>query len=334
MNININFDNYNFSRKVITNYNLSNKHPFKKKAGNASGYYQLIFDNTLENDLQVLHKLYKDDIPFKIFGSKTNLYITDNGYNGLFIDMRPYNGKIVFNESSESFTVTGNVSVYEFVNFTMKRGYDFGELTGITGLIGAWVTGNDGYTPSGKAFSDFVKEVTVFDFEKCETIKFTPDENFFSLRESFIRESNRNKTRFFVKEVVLKSKFVGEELVRKKFDAQMDRRKPGLYYGFKEGSAGSLWIYAHFKNITGKSFRHLLAENPSINGNFNGATFSPNGNNHFITGTNTTDKDVAKLFVHTINRVKELYGVELKKEIFILDTDGEISIETFINRNS
>ena len=27
-------------------------------------------------------------------------------------------------------------------------------------------------------------------------------------------------------------------------------------------------------------------------------------------------------------------GVELKKEIFILDTDGEISLETFINRNS
>lgn len=332
--MNTNFNNYGFTREVITNYDLSNKHPFKKKAGKASGYYQLIFDNSLENDLRALHELYKDNVPFKIFGSKTNLYITDNGYDGLFIDMRPYNGKIVFNENTKSFTVTGNVSVYEFVNFTMKRGYDFGELTGIPGLIGAGVTGNAGYTPSGKAFSDFVTELTVFDFEKCETLKLIPDEKFFSLRESFIRENNRNKTRYFVKEVVLKSDFVGEELVRQKFDAQMTRRKPGLYYGFKEGSAGSLWIYAHFKKLTGKSFRHLLAENPSINANFNGATFSPNGNNHFITGPNTTDKDVAKLFIHTISKVKEIYGFELKKEIFILDADGEISLETFIKRNS
>ena len=54
----------------------------------------------------------------------------------------------------------------------------------------------------------------------------------------------------------------------------------------------------------------------------------------FITGPNTTDKDVAKLFVHTLNKVKELYGVDLHKEVMILDSDGEIDLETFIKRNS
>ena len=48
------FNKYNFSRNVILGYNLSNKHPFKKRAGNATGYYELKFDETLENDLKVL----------------------------------------------------------------------------------------------------------------------------------------------------------------------------------------------------------------------------------------------------------------------------------------
>lgn len=292
------------------------------------------FDETLENDLKVLCDFYINDVSFKIFGSKTNLYITDNGYDGLFVDMRPQNSKITFDDNTQTFTVSANTSVYEFVNLTMKKGYDFSEFSGIPGLIGSGVVGNAGYTPSGKEFSDFVKEITVFDFEKCKTIKLITDKNFFSLRDSFIKKSNKNKTRYFVKEVILKSDFVGEEAVRKKFDAQMERRKSGLYWGFKEGSAGSVWSNAHLKPILGKSFRKLLIENPSINANFNGATFSPNGGNQFITGPNSTDKDVAKLFVHTLNKVKELYGVDLHKEVIILDSEGEIDLETFINKNS
>lgn len=80
-----------FSRDIEYNYNLKNKHLFKKKPGNAKQYYQLFFDDTLKKDLKVLSKLYKHNIPFKIFGSHTNLYITENGYDGLFIDI---NGKI------------------------------------------------------------------------------------------------------------------------------------------------------------------------------------------------------------------------------------------------
>ena len=37
----------------------------------------------------------------------------------------------------------------------------------------------------------------------------------------FIKRQNKNKTRFFVKEVVLKSEYIGEDAVREKYDAQM-----------------------------------------------------------------------------------------------------------------
>ena len=323
----------NFSREIQENYNLQNKHLFKKKTGNSRWYYQLIFDETIDNDLSELHKLYKQDIPFKIFGSHTNLYITDNGYEGLFVDISSKNSIIKYDKELKTFKVTSNVEVSKFINYAMKLGYDFAALAGVPGLVGSGVVGNAGWTPSGKAFNDFVQQITIYDFKDGKTIIINPDNEFFSDRDSFIKQQNRNQTRFFVKEVVLKSNYIGEEAVKEKYDAQMERRKTSLKFGFLEGTAGSLWSGAHLKKIVGKSFSNMLRENPSINANFNGARYSDNGSMFFTTNVNTTDKDVAKLFLHTINKVKELYNVELHKEVLILDSDGEIDLETFIARN-
>ena len=323
-----------FSRELQENYNLQNKHLFKKKTGNAKWYYQLIFDETLDNDLNELHKLYNQNIPFKIFGMHTNMYITDNGYDGLFVDISPKNSTISFNKETELFTVSSNVAVSKLVNYAMELGYDFAALTGIPGLVGSGVVGNSSFTASGKGFSDFVYGIKLYDFNDGKTIDVVPNNDFFGDRDSFMKQQNRNQTRFFVKEIILKGDYIGKEAVKEKYDAQMERRKVSLKFGFLEGSAGSLWSPVHLKKQIGKSFSKLLRENPSINANFNGATYSPNGAMFFTTGEKTTDKDVAKLFVHTLEEVKKLYNVDLHKEVFILDYDGEIDLETFISRNT
>lgn len=322
-----------FSRNILENYNLQNKHLFKKKTGNAKAYYQLVFDETLDKDLKALHELYIQNTPFKIFGAHTNLYITENGYDGLFVDISTENDRIVFDEKQSAFNVTSNTSVSKLVNYGMKIGYDFSALTGIPGLVGSGIVGNSSFTASGKSFSDFVEEITIYDFEKDETIKIKPDKDFFKERDSLIKNKNRLKTRYFVKEILLKAEFIGEKNVKEKYNAQMQRREKSLKFGFEEGTAGSLWSNAHLKKQIGKSFTKILRENPSINCNFNGATYSPNGAMFFTTGVNTTDKDVAKLFSHTLKQVKELYNVDLHKEVLILDSDGEIDLDTFIIRN-
>lgn len=327
-------ENINFSSEIQNDYNLQNKHLFKKKTGNAKSYYQLIFGENLEEDLKVLQKLYKLDIPFKIFGLHTNLYITENGYNGLFVDISLKNSNIFFDKETETFRVTSNITVSEFVNFTMKMGYDFAAFTGVPGLIGSGVVGNSGWTPTKKAFSDFVKEIIVYDFEEGKINNIIPDDNFFKERDSFIKQENKNKTRYFVKEIILKADFVGESEVRKKFDEQMNKRKESLKFGFKEGTAGSLWSNAYLKKVLGITFPNMLRENPFINANFNGATYSPNGSMFFTTEISTTDKDVAKLFVHTLKKVKEIYNIDLRKEVLILDSDGDIDLQTFIKRNT
>ena len=324
-------ENIKLSGEILENYNLSNKHLFKKKAGNAKYYYQLQFDNNLNNDLKEISKLFNVDKPFKIFGYHTNLYITEKGYNGLFIDINPQKFKIVFNKEKEEFVVSANTLTSKLVNYTMNLGYDFASLTGIPGMVGSGIVGNASWAV-GKVYGEYVKKIVLFDFKECKEIEIIPDEKFFSTRNSFIKKENKEKTRYFVKEIVLKSEYIGKEVVREKYLEQINKRKESLKIGFKEGCAGSLWSNIDIRNKVGKSFREIVANNLDFNVNFNGARYSENGSRFFVTNENTKDKDVANLFDFTIKKLKELYNIEPVKEVLILDYDGEIDVHTFIER--
>ena len=323
----------NMSREILRDYNLSCKHLFKKTAGNAKYYYMIQFDKTLDNDLKEISKLYKEDKEYKIFGMHTNLYITENGYNGLFIDISPKEAKIQFDKENEEFIVSSNLTNSKLVNYTMNLGYDFASLTGIPGMVGGGVIGNSSWVPPAKSYGDYVKRIKVFDFEEGKEKLVIPDQNFFSVRNSFLKEINRNKTRFFIKEVVLKAEYIGKEKVREKYLQQINKRKESLKIGFKEGCAGSIWSNIDLKQKIGKSFREILNENSDFNINFNGARYSLNEGRFFTTDVHTTDKDVAKLFEFTINKCKEIYNIVPKKEMVILDYNGEIDINTFITRS-
>lgn len=327
-----------FSRDVEYHYNLQNKHLYKKKTGNAKAYYRLSFDETLEKDLKVLHEMYKQNLPFRIYGLHTNLYITDNGYDGLFVDSSIKNSQIMFHKEKEEFVVTANLPVSTLVNYTRNMGYDFSALTGIPGVVGGGVVGNSSY-PSvisqdySKHFSDFVKKIVVYDFELGELVEMIPDDHFFGIRDSFLKQANQTKMRYFVKEIVLKAEYIGKEEVTKFYNAQMEERRESLRVNYKEGNAGSFFVNRHIRQHTGKPMKGLLLENPSININVNGATFSPNRNKQFKTEVDTTDKDVAKCLQHVVNKVKEIYQFDLRKEVIMLDYDGEIDLATFFDRN-
>jgi len=323
----------NFSRDVQSNYNLQNKHLYKKKTGNAKGYYRLKFDDSLSTDLKALHELYQQNLPFRIYGMHTNLYITDNGYNGLFVDIDAKNAKIQFNQETEEFTATANLTVNKLVNYTKTLGYDFSDLTGIPGFVGSGVVGNSSYAGGSgnkKMFSDFIKRIIVYDFEIGDFFEMIPDDHFFSIRDSFFKNANKTKTRYFVKEVILKADYIGEEKAAQLCSAQITERRNALKVNFTEGSAGNFFCNSHIKKSIGKTMKTLLLENPSINKEMNGAAFSPNGSMNFKTGPNTIDKDAVQCLQHAVNKVKELYGIDLHQEVIILDSGGEIDLETFI----
>ena len=191
--------------------------------------------------------------------------------------------------------------------------------------------GNANFT-TGKVFGDYVKKITLFDFETGEKIEVEPDENFFSSRNSFIKEANSNKTRYFVIGAVLKSEYIGQEKVREKFQAQIDLRYESLKAGYKEGCAGSIWSNIHLREQLGKSFTKVVIENSDFNVNFNGARYSSEGCRFFTTDENTSEQDVAKLMKYTLDKLEEIYHVKPVKEVIFLDYDGEIGIEEYIRR--
>lgn len=324
-------DNYNFKRDVYENYNLTKKHLFKKKAGNAKYYYELRNDESLDNDLMEIAKLYRNDIPFRIYGMHTNLYITANGYDGMFIDMGPKDSYIKFNDETNEFICSGNLLTTKLVNYTMERGYDFASLTGVPGTVGAGVVGNASFA-TGKEFCDYVKKITIFDFETGKDIVIIPDETSFSTRNSFIKQTNKNKTRYFVKDVVLWSEYIGKKAVKEKYQKQMKIREDHLRIGYQEGCAGSIWSNIDLRNKIGMSFRQVVNETDIFNVNFNGARYSRYGSRFFTLNEGTEERDVAKLMKYTINKMEELYHIKPEKEVIFLDYDGEVDIDTYIKR--
>ena len=145
----------------------------------------------------------------------------------------------------------------------MNLGYDFASLTGIPGMVGAGIIGNSSWV-TGKDFGDYVKKLVLFDFKECKEIEIIPDKNFFSTRNSFIKKENFEGTRYFLKEAILKSEYIGKEKVKEKYLEQINKRKESLKYGFKEGTAGSIWSNIDLKERTGKSFRMILKDNPEM----------------------------------------------------------------------
>lgn len=322
---------FNFARPVQENYDLTQKHLFKKRAGNAKYYYQLQSDESLKNDLKEISKLYQSNIPFRIYGMHTNLYITKNGYDGWFIDITPKKSTIRFNPKTEEFVVSGNLQTSRLVNYSMELGYDFASLTGVPGMVGAGIVGNASFA-TGKEYSDYIKKIILFDFETGEEIEVVPDEDSFSTRNSFIKEANSKKTRYFVKEAVLKAEFIGKEKVREKYLDQINLRREDLKVGYKEGCAGSIWSNIDMREKIGKSFTRVVYDNPEFNVNYNGARYSSVGCRFFTTDENTEEQDVAKLMKYTIEKLGEIYGIKPVKEVLFLDYDGEIDVETYIKR--
>lgn len=323
--------------KVEYNYNLSKKHNFFKSAGTAKAYYELdINTEYMKNDLEVISNLYNNYIPFKIFGKNTNLYITKKGYNGLFVQLTTKNKYIEFNEDTKTFKVSSNSFFSELVNEGISMGYDFSAFVGIPGLIGGAVVGNAGTNSTGKNIGKIIKNITVYNFKENKIEKIYPKENedFFTERNSYLKEENDLKTKYLVLEIEVEIEYIGIEEAKLKKQKRIEFRRESDIQGFKYGTAGSFWSNSSIpKEILEKNikFRDLMKNLKLSNLEYNGAGYT--SLNCFLkTEPMTKDHDVAKLLSKTIELVKKEYNFEPYNEVQILDFDGIITAKEFINR--
>lgn len=322
------------SGEILYEYNLINKHNYKKRAGTATAYYQLDLQSAdLHSNLMRLSTLYNEGAPFVIFGDHTNLYITENGYNGLFIDIKAYkNESITYNESSHTFCVGADCVLDYFVHFAAELGYDFTGLVAIPGLIGSAISGNSG--SKGVEIGNFVNSIKIFNFAEKKYETLYPNNKFFSRRNSHIGKSNETRFEFLIVSCILKADYIGTNEAQKKLEQKLKERKQTDELSNQYGTAGSFWVSSSAPSQflkTGKKVRDLIVDLGLSKISYNGARFVTK-KCFLATEKHTTDKDVAFLLDLTIKKLKEEYGFVPVKEVIILDYDGKITIDEFIKR--
>ena len=321
----------------INNFNLSDQHNFLKPAGYASRYVELsINDLTEENNLGTLSNMYNNDMPFIVFGKSTNLYITDQGYNGTFIRLNNRDKYLIYDEKSREFIASANTSFSEVVKKAVSLGYDFSDLAGIPGLIGSAVVGNAGTHLTGKTIGDLVTKIRVYDFEygKYETIIPSEYKGFFSERNSILKKANERKMRYLILSVTLQADYIGASTATARKKEVMALRRDSDIEGFKEGTAGSFWANGALpEELKNQSFkvRDIIRKVGLHEIDYNGAGYT--SIKCFLkTGNSTTDSDVACLLKETMDTIYSEYCFVPCNEVQILDYDGIISAEQFISR--
>jgi UDP-N-acetylenolpyruvoylglucosamine reductase len=325
---------YKLNDRVIYAYDLSHKHNFKKKAGNAVAYYQLdLRSEFILNDLNMLSKLLLDESPFVIFGSHSNLLITERGYDGLFIDIRPYTKGIEYCKETNFFNVSADCILNDFVKYASNCGYDFSDLISIPGLLGSAICGNSGKT-DGMDICKFVKSIEVYNFINGKYEILYPDEKFFAKRNSFIKEKNKINMHYLIKSCTLQAEYINEKESIMKMQENLKLRKNIDTEATNFGTAGSFWISSLLPKKyfdKGLKVRDLMKEIGLNKVNFNGARYITE--KFFLTtDETTTDKDVAKLLHHSIKEINNAFGFIPQNEVVILDHDGRIDAIEFINR--
>ncbi|MFZ2189207.1 MAG: FAD-binding protein [Candidatus Magasanikiibacteriota bacterium] len=316
-----------------TDYDLSNLHLFKKRAGLAT----LFFDTKdfLQDKNFVISELVSMfNLPIKIYGGVSNTLITLEGFDGIFIiDRKVGTDNIKIHEKESEIVCDGAVLLSTLVRVVCEAGFDLGCLASIPGTVGGGVIGNCGAGNTGKYISDFITKIEAYNILERKIEIFYPDEKFFSGRKSLLQDFNIPCTKYIIDKVTLKPNFVGSEKAVEYLKERIEYRKKVNEEGHNFGTAGSFWanrvLPDSFKiNNPDVKVRDLIVRTGLDKLNINGARYTPNYS-FLSTEDNTSDEDVAQLLKITVNALQRDYNITPYKEVEILSKNGVITLDEY-----
>lgn len=251
---------------------------------------------------QLMSYLTGNKIPYFIIGNGSNLLVSDNGFNGVIIEIgNAFSGVSVENNRirAKAGTLLSKVS-----NYAMKEslsGIEF--ASGIPGTIGGAVVMNAGAYDG--EMKQVVKEVTIL-CPDGKIITLSNDEMQFGYRFSVIK-----KNPYVVLEVALELDKKEQKEIKKKMEDFSNRRreKQPLEYP----SAGST-----FKRPKGYYAGKLIMDSNLRGFKIGGAQVSEKHCGFIINKDNAAAKDIYLLVKEVQKRVKETSGVMLETEIIFL----------------
>jgi UDP-N-acetylmuramate dehydrogenase len=249
----------------------------------------------IEQMADVLRTAHARSLRVLVIGKGSNTLFDDRGFDGLVIL-----NKITFCEQNEALVKVGAGYSFSLLGVqTARRGWSGLEFaSGIPASVGGAVYMNAG--ANGAETCDALKSVTVFS-EKGELKTYAKEELCFSYRFSSFQER---------KEAIVAATFELKPLdsARKKQLEIVEYRLRTQPYGDK--SAGCV-----FRNPDGFSAGALIDGSGLKGTSVGGAKVSELHANFIINKEGARAEDVLKLAALIQQRVKELKGIELEREI-------------------
>ena len=292
----------NIKGKIKFNYSLKN-HTWLNIGGNAKIFFT---PETLSELREFLLYLKKQNNSFFILGAGSNLLISDNIQNRIFIKLGKNFNKISL--TKDNIIIAGcsildkNVSNFAYEN--SLSGLEF--LSCIPGSIGGGIRMNSGCF--GTEFKDVLLSIQVMDFDgrvysiNSKNIQFgyrqtDLPKNLIFLSASFKTDRNDKKK---IEEKIY-------QLKEKKENSQPLRVKTG-------GST-----FKNPNNNLKKKVWQIIRENVDTQISFGDAKISEKHSNFFINSNNASFKNMYDLINFVKNNVKKKTGISLELELEIVN---------------
>jgi len=258
--------------------------------------------NDIEELMKTISISQKFNIPFWVIGNGTNLLVLDKGVRGIVIKLGKGFKKMNFFDKIVK--VGSGVSLLYLGRITLNRGLSGLEFAcNIPGTLGGAIINNASF--NGNCMADIVQSVTFLTKEKKIESVPPPGLNF------KYRECNLKDKSVIILEVTLQLKEGNKEKIESIIKEYIKIRE--VKQPLDKLSAGSI-----FKNPPGYYAGELI-EKVGAKGLSQGkAAVSNKHANFIINNGNATAKDVLYLIEEIEKRVRDVFGIELDREIQIL----------------
>ena len=292
----------NIKGKIRLNYNLKN-HTWLNIGGNAKIFF---VPETLAELREFLIYLKKNNNDFFLLGAGSNLLISENIQNRIFIKLGKNFNKISLMKDN---TIIAGCSILDknvsdFATNNHLSGLEF--LSCIPGSVGGGIRMNSGCF--GKEFKDVLLSVQVMDYNgnvytiDSKNINFdyrktSLPKNLIFLSASF---KTSKKDKIEIEDTIYKFK-------KKKGNSQPLRVKTG-------GST-----FKNPKAQTEKKVWELIRESVDSNINFGDAKISDKHSNFFINSKNASFENMYNLINFVKDKVKDKTGISLELELEIVN---------------
>ncbi|MHC2994823.1 MAG: UDP-N-acetylmuramate dehydrogenase [Candidatus Atribacteria bacterium] len=258
--------------------------------------------NDIEELMKIISISQEFNIPFWIIGNGTNLLVLDKGVRGIVIKLGKGFKKIDFFDKIVK--VGAGATLLCLGRIALNRGLRGLEFAcNIPGTLGGAIINNASF--NGNCVADIVQSVTFLTKEKKIESVPPPGLNF------KYRECNLKDKSVIILEVTLQLKEGNKEKIESIIKEYIKIRE--VKQPVDKLSAGSI-----FKNPPGYYAGELI-EKVGAKGLSQGkAAVSNKHTNFIINNGNATARDVLYLIEEIEKRVREVFGIELDREIQIL----------------